>query len=50
MRKVLLQMKKLQNSGMLLSVFTFLIAAAPLIDMSSRSTFTAWGQPDYPQE
>jgi len=38
-------MKKL-----LMSLCTFLVAAAPLVDMSSRSAFFGWGESEYPNE
>ena len=40
-------MKKTNNP--VLSVFTLLIAAAPLLDMTTRSHW-GHGEPDYPEE
>ena len=40
-------MKKIRISNMFLSLFTVLIAAAPLLDIASRSTMT-WGESEFP--
>jgi len=43
-------MQKPENSNMFLSMCTFLIAAAPMMDMTSRSPLGVWGEPSYPEE
>jgi|GEM_PF-6067440 len=35
---------------MFLSLCTCLIAAAPMMDMTTRSVVTTWSEPDYPDE
>ena len=42
-------MKKLKSSNMFLSLCAFMIAAAPLVDMSTRS-YWGFGESDYPEE
>ena len=42
-------MKKTMSSNPVLNVFTLLIAAAPMLDMSTRSSW-GHGETDYPEE
>jgi len=37
------------KKNVLFSLFTFLIVAAPLVDIGSRSV-AVWGEPDFPSE
>ena len=40
-------MKKIKFGNMLLSLFTLLIAVAPLLDIGTRSTL-GWGESEFP--
>jgi len=43
-------MQKPENNNMFLSLCTCLIAVAPVMDMSTRSVLSIFGEPDYPEE
>ena len=43
-------MKKFMHSNVVLSLFAFLITAAPLMDMSTRCGWGLFGEPEYPEK
>jgi len=42
-------MKKIKYTSLVLGVFSFLVALAPMIDIGTMCGFV-WGEPEYPSE